>query len=139
MGKASQVLYYNEERPMRKLHREAWFLLAGAAFVLAFMGAAVLWPFATLSHLAIVAAVIRGALILFMGSMVIFMGDRLSYVERLGLGLAMGCMIMTTQSLLMPETPWDAWASVGSGLGFLIYFTAKAGPDMWSRIAGLVK
>lgn len=120
---------------MTRLHREAWFFLFGLGLMVAFVAVAAVWPFPTMTTLAIAAAVIRGALILFMGSMVVFMSKRLSYAQRGGLGLAMGCMIMTTQSLLVPHTPWEAWASIGSGLGFLIYFCATAGPDMWMRIA----
>lgn len=119
----------------KDLHREAWFYVALGLSVVVVLFLAATWPFPTLTTLAIVAAVIRGALILFMGAMVLGLSGPLSYAQRGGLGLAIGCMIMTTQSLLIPHTPWEAWATIGSGAGFLTYFCATAGPTLWEKIA----
>lgn len=119
----------------RHIHREAWFYatLFGVASLAIFIGAT--WPFPTLSELAIVAAIIRGALILFMSGMIAGIAGPISRFERGALGLCVGGMMLTTQSLLIPHTPWEAWASIASGAGLMAYFCARTGPVMWEKVS----
>lgn len=118
---------------LRDLHREYWFWLAGVGVVGLFMLTFMVWPFAPMSSLAIVAAVIRGALLTLTGFAVLAL--RLPYWQRVGLGGATVGMFMTTQSLLNPHTPWEAWASIISGAGWLCFVAALFGPVMWERMA----
>lgn len=118
---------------LRKVHREAWFWLASLTVVGLFLAAFVVWPFAPMTTLAIAAAIIRGALLILTGSAVFFV--RLPYWQRAGLMGATVGMFMTTQSLLNPHTPWEAWASIISGAGWLVFMAASFGPDMWRKIA----
>lgn len=119
----------------REIHREAWFWMAGVSGLALLVTAFVVWPFAPMSTLAVLAAVIRGALILFTGSAVFLMP--LPYFQRAGLMLATVGMFMTTQSLLNPHTPWEAWASIISGAGWLAFVASSFGPDLWKRIAAI--
>lgn len=114
------------------IHREAWFWIAGTAIVGLFVMTFMIWPFAPMSQLALVAAIIRGALLTLTGFAVIAL--RLPYWQRVGLGGATVGMFMTTQSLLNPHTPWEAWASIISGAGWLCFVAALFGPSMWNRM-----
>lgn len=118
---------------LREVHREYWFWLSVTAVVGLFMLTFMVWPFAPMSSLAIAAAVIRGALLTLTGFAVIALP--MPYWERVGLGGATAGMFMTTQSLLNPHTPWEAWASIISGTGWLMFVAALFGPTMWKRIA----
>ena len=118
---------------LRSVHREAWFWLASLTVVGLFLAAFVVWPFAPMTTLAIAAAIIRGALLLLTGSAVFLV--RLPYWQRAGLMGATVGMFMTTQSLLNPHTPWEAWASIIAGAGWLIFMISSVGPDIWRKIA----
>lgn len=117
-----------------RLHREAWFWIVGVASLALFLSAFVIWPFAPMTALAVVAAIIRGGLLLFTGCAAVFLADRLTYFQRAGLMGATVGMFMTTQSLLNPATPWEAWASIVSGGGWLGYIAATFGPELWHKI-----
>lgn len=119
--------------PLRKFHREALFILAASVLLLVVATAFVVWPFTPMTTLAIIAAVVRGGLLLLTGTAIVFVP--MSYWQRFGLGAATAGMFMTTQSLLNPHTPWEAWASIVSGSGWLIYALASFGPTLWERIA----
>lgn len=119
--------------PLREWHRDAWFLIAALAIIAVFMATFTVWPFAPMSSLAVVAAMLRGALVVMTGFAVV--AGNLSYLKRAGLSMASVGMFMTTQSLLNPHTPWEAWASVIAAGGWLTYVSAEFGPMMWSRIA----
>ncbi len=118
--------------PLKDLHREAWFWIAGVAVIGLFMLTFMVWPFAPMSGLAIMAAIIRGALLTLTGFAVIAVD--MSYLKRGGLAGATVGMFMTTQSLLNPHTPWEAWASIIAAGGWFVYISAEFGPAMWERM-----
>jgi phosphatidylglycerophosphate synthase len=120
---------------MRKLHREAWFWLCGIVFVGLVIGGFVVWPFTPLTTLAIIAAIIRGGLVMMTGAAVLLLSKKLSYVQRAGLGGATVGMFMTTQSLLNPHTPWEAWASIVASGGWLLFTLSTFGPEIWKKLA----
>lgn len=118
----------------RSIHREAWFWIASVLLVFVIIAGFVVYPFAPLSSLAIVAALIRGALLcicLAAGFMI-----PMPYGQRAGLVGASVGMVMTTQSLLNPNTPWEAWASIVAGGGWLIFMMSMFGPRVWRKVAG---
>lgn len=115
------------------LHREAWILLGASAAALLFLIFFLVWPFQPMTSLAIAAAVIRGALLTVTGAAVLLVP--LSYGKRAGLAGATVGMVMSTQSLLIPHTPWEGWASIIASGGWLIYALSTFGPDVWSRMA----
>lgn len=117
---------------LKDIHREAWFWIAGVAIVGVFLMTFMVWPFAPMSSLAIAAAIIRGALLTLTGFAVLAI--HLPYWQRVGLAGATVGMFMTTQSLLNPHTPWEAWASIISGAGWLCFMTALFGQTMWEKI-----
>lgn len=119
----------------RKIHREAWFWMVFLALAFVIVAGFVVYPFAPLSALAIVAAMIRGALLcmtLAAGFLI-----QMPRMERAGLVGASVGMFMTTQSLLNPNTPWEAWASIIAGGGWLLFTSSLFGPRVWQKIAGL--
>ena len=120
-----------------KLHRKT--LCVGLLLIAGFVGVAFfgLWPFAVASKLAVVAAIIRGALILCVFSIAFGFASKASYAQRACLGLSGSGMLMTVQSLLLPQTPYEIWAAILSATGFLGYFSSVAGPQFWKRIAKL--
>lgn len=115
------------------IHREAWILLgvslAGSLFLIFFL----VWPFEPLTSLAYAAAIIRGALLTLTGLAVFVVP--LSYGKRAGLAGATVGMVMSTQSLLIPHTPWEGWASIVASGGWLIYALCEFGPIVWGAIA----
>lgn len=119
--------------PLREFHREALFVLLATCLVCFSVAAFIIWPFTPMTTLAICAAVIRGSLLVLTGSAIVLVP--MSYAQRVGLGAATAGMFMTTQSLLNPHTPWEAWASIISGAGWLVFFSASFGPALWERIA----
>lgn len=121
---------------MRHLHREAWFWVASAAIAVTAVAAIVMWPFAPLTTLAIIAAVIRGALVMMTGSAVLLLKN-LDYGQRAGLGGATAGMLLSTQSLLNPHTPWEAWATIVAGGGWLVFSISTFGPEIWHKLARL--
>lgn len=120
------------------LHRKTVAVgLAFSAFAfLLIVGAS--WPFEALSRLAVIAAVLRGALILCVFSMAFGFGPALTYAQRAFLGLAGAAMTMTVQSLLIEHTPYEIWAAILSTAGFLGFFSTLGGPSLWRRIAMMV-
>jgi len=120
---------------MKRLHREAWFWVAGLCALSLFLVVFVCYPFAPMTARAVRAAIIRDRLLLLTGSAVFLLPDRLTYFQRAGLMGATVGMFMTTQSLLNPHTPWEAWASIISGGGWLGFVASSFGPDLWNRIA----
>lgn len=118
---------------LREVHREAWILLGASLAALAFLAFFLIWPFQPMTSLAIAAAVIRGALLTLTGMAVAFIP--MSYGKRAGLAGATVGMFMSTQSLLIPHTPWEGWASIIASGGWLIYALSTFGPDVWARIA----
>ena len=119
----------------RKIHREAWFWLATALLVFVIVAGFVIYPFAPLTSLAMVAAAIRGALL----CMTLAAGFLIPMPlpQRGGLVGASVGMFMTTQSLLNPDTPWEAWASIVAGGGWLLFTSSLFGPRVWQKIASL--
>ena len=118
---------------LRSIHREAWFWVASALLIFVLITGFVIYPFAPLSSLAIAAAIIRGALLcltLAAGFVI-----PMKYAERAGLVGASVGMMMTTQSLLNPDTPWEAWASIVAGGGWLMFMTSMFGPKVWRAIS----
>jgi len=120
---------------LRHMHREAWFWIVSVFGLAAFLLVFICYPFAPLTGLAVVAAIIRGALLLLTGSAVFLLPDRLTYWQRAGLMGATVGMFMTTQSLLSPHTPWEAWASIIAGGGWLGFVASSFGPEIWQRIS----
>lgn len=118
---------------LRDIHREAWILLGATVVGLAFLTFFLVWPFEPMTSLAVAAAVIRGALLTLTGASVLLVP--LSYAKRAGLAGATVGMAMSTQSLLIPHTPWEGWASIVASGGWLIYALATFGPDVWARIS----
>lgn len=119
----------------RKIHREAWFWLATALLVFVIVAGFVIYPFAPLTSLAMVAAAIRGALL----CMTLAAGFLIPMPlpQRGGLVGASVGMFMTTQSLLNPDTPWEAWASIVAGGGWLLFTSSLFGPRVWQKIANI--
>jgi len=116
------------------LHRKTIWL--GVALMVAAAGfvALALWPFETLSKLAVIAAILRGALIMLL-AWTVFGKNKVDYISRACLGLSAVAMTMTVQSLLIEKTPYEIWAAVLSTGGFLGFFIRLFGFGMWERIA----
>jgi len=120
-----------------RLHRRS-LCVAVAAMVFALMvviGAA--WPFEASSKLAVVAAILRGALIFCLFTMAFGLGPKISYFRRLCAALSGGAMLLTVQSLLIEDTPYELWAAVLATSGFLGFFGSMVGPGLWEKIAKL--
>lgn len=115
------------------LHREAWILLVASLTAALFLTFFLVWPFEPLTSLAYAAAIIRGALLTLTGLAVAVVP--MSYGKRAGLAGATVGMVMSTQSLLIPHTPWEGWASIVASGGWLIYALCEFGPIVWGSIA----
>lgn len=122
---------------LRDLHREAWLTILGIATVTVAVLLALTWPFETLSRLAIVAAIVRGGLIVFVFACVGGLGPKLTWLQRAALGLTAATMTLTVQSLLVEKTPYELWAAILSGSGLLVFFGTWVGRDLWDWIARL--
>lgn len=118
---------------LREIHREAWILIGASFVAVMFLTFFLIWPFEPMTSLAVAAAVIRGALLTLTGVSVFVIP--MSYGKRAGLAGATVGMIMSTQSLLIPHTPWEGWASIIASGGWLLYAMSAFGHDIWSRIA----
>lgn len=117
---------------LRDVHREAWILMGAALVGLLFLSFFLIWPFEPMTSLAYAAAIIRGALLTLTGCAVFVVP--LSYGKRAGLAGATVGMFMSTQSLLIPHTPWEGWASIIASGGWLIYALSEFGPIIWRSI-----
>jgi hypothetical protein len=120
-----------------RLHRRSLCvaIALGVFAVMVVIGAA--WPFEAASKLAAVAATLRGALILCLFAMAFGLGPKISYFRRVCVALSGGAMLLTVQSLLIENTPYELWAAVLATSGFLGFFGSMVGPGMWERIAKL--
>lgn len=118
------------------LHRKTIWLGVALMVVLASLGAMALWPFETLSKLAVAAAILRGGLIVLL-AWAVFGRNQVDYVSRACLGLSAVAMTMTVQSLLIEKTPYEIWAAILSTAGFLGFFIRLFGFGLWHRIAQL--
>lgn len=121
---------------LRDVHREAWILLGASSVALLFVAFFLIWPFEPLTSLAYAAAVIRGSLLTLTG-IAAFSIPTLSYGKRAGLTGASVGMFMSTQSLLIPHTAWEGWASIVASGGWLIYALCEFGPLVWAKIASI--
>lgn len=118
------------------LHRKTIWLGVALMVAIALIGGMALWPFETLSKLAVVAAIIRGGLIALL-AWAVFGKSKMDYVSRAFLGLTTVAMTMTVQSLLVENTPYELWAAILASLGLLGYFARLFGFGLWHRIAQL--
>lgn len=118
------------------LHRKTIWLGVALMVALAGLGTLALWPFETLSKLAVAAAVLRGGLIMLL-AWAVFGKNKVDYISRACLGLSAVAMTMTVQSLLIEKTPYEIWAALLSTGGFLGFFIRLFGFGMWERIARL--
>lgn len=116
------------------LHRKTIWLGVALMVFLAGLGTLALWPFETLSKLAVAAAVLRGALIVLL-AWTVFGKNKVDYVSRACLGLSAVAMTMTVQSLVLEHTPYELWAAILSAGGFLGFFIRLFGFGLWERIA----
>lgn len=118
------------------LHRKTIWLGVALMVAAVGLGTLALWPFETLSKLAVMAAFLRGGLIMLL-AWAVFGKNRVDYISRACLGLSAVAMTMTLQSLLLENTPYEIWAAILSTSGFLGFFIRLFGFGMWERIAKL--
>lgn len=116
------------------LPRKTIWLGVALMVILAGFGALALWPFETLSKLAVVAAILRGGLIVLL-AWAVFGTNKMDYISRAFLGLSAVAMTMTVQSLLIEKTPYEIWAAILSTGGFLGFFIRVFGFGLWERIS----
>lgn len=122
---------------LRHLHREAWIAIIGLLTVAVALILALAWPFETLSRLAIIAAAVRGGLIVFIFAVVGGLGPKLTWLQRASLGLTGAAMTLTIQTLLVEKTPYELWGAILSASGLLVFFGTWVGRDLWEWIANL--
>jgi len=120
---------------LRELHRDAWILIGFGALSAIFLVFFLIWPFEPMTSLAVAAAILRGSLLTMTGLAAWCLP--LSYAKRVGLAGATVGMFMSTQSLLIPHTPWEGWSYIISTSGWLIYALATFGVEVWARIMRL--
>jgi hypothetical protein len=116
------------------MHRKTIWLGVALMVLTVALGSLALWPFETLSKLAVIAAFLRGALIVLL-AWAVFGHNKVDYISRACLGLSAVAMTMTVQSLLIEKTPYEIWAAILSTAGFLGFFVRMFGFGMWHRIA----
>jgi hypothetical protein len=120
-----------------RLHRRslcvAVMLMTFAVMVV--IGAA--WPFEASSKLAAIAATLRGALILCLFTISFGVVPKFTYFQRGASAMWAGAMLLTVQSLLIEDTPYELWAAVLATLGGLGLIGSMVGPGLWEKIAKL--